>query len=193
MDTSLTTAIISSLITAGVTSPLTIWFFKRWLEKKDARELAQYKTQLAIEQDQRQAQFVALHSQRTEIMNRLSGDCWDFRIFLIKLNAAVWGAHPKSYKMEVAESAQPKVNEIFIYYAKNRIHFTEEVCDKIEALINVYRGLIDHCMLFAYDDNRRPTREDIEGFSLALHGKGMQAYLDLQNEFRRMNGIAVAA
>ncbi len=61
MDSSLTTAIISSLITAAVTSPLTIWFFKRWLKNRDARELAQYKTQLAIEQDQRQAQFVALH------------------------------------------------------------------------------------------------------------------------------------
>lgn len=193
MDSPLAVAIVSSLITAVVTSPVTIWFFKRWLEKKDARELAQYKAQLAIDQDQRQAQFVALHSQRTEFMNRLSGDCWDFRIFLIKLNAAVWGAHSKSHKMEVAESAQPKVNEIFIFYAKNRIHFTEEVCDKIEALINVYRGLIDHCMLFAYDDNRRPTREDIEGFSLTLHGKALQAYLDLQNEFRRMNGIAVAA
>jgi len=193
MDSSLIATIVSSLITAAVTSPLTIWFFKRWLEKKDARELAHYKTHLAIEQDQRQAQFIALHSQRTEIMNRLSGDCWDFRIFLVKLRGAVWGAHPKSYKMDVAEAAMPKVNEIFIYYAKNRIHFTEEVCDRIEALINVYRDIIDHCMLFAYDDNRRPMREDIEGFALALHGKAIQAYLDLQNEFRRMNGIAVAA
>lgn len=193
MDSSLITIIITSLSTAVVTSPLSIWLFKRWLKNKDARELARYKTQLAIEQDQRQAQFVALHSQRTEIMNKLSGDCWDFRIFLIKLNAAVWGAHPKSYKMEVAESAQPKVNEIFIYYAKNRIHFTEEVCDKIEALINFYRGLIDRCMLFAYDDNRRPTQEEFEGFWLTLHREAMQAYLDLQNEFRRMNGIAVAA
>lgn len=193
MDPTLTASIISSLITAVVTSPLTIWFFKRWLQNRDARELARYQSQLAIEQEQRQAQFVALHSQRMDIMNKLSGDCWDFRIFLTKLNAAVWGAHPKSYKMEVAESALPKVNEIFIYYAKNRIHFTEEVCDQIEALINVYRGLIDRCMLFAYDDNRRPTKEDIEGFWLTLHREAMQAYLDLQNEFRRMNGIAVAA
>lgn len=193
MDAPLTTAILSSLITAVVTSPLTIWLFKRWLKNKDARDLARYQAQLAVEQDQRQAQFIALHSQRMEVMNRLSGDCWDFRIFLIKLNGAVWGAHPKSYKMEVAETAMPRVNEMFIYYAKNRIHFTEEVCDTIEALINVYRGLIDRCMLFAYDDNRRPTQEEIEGFSLTLHREAMQAYLDLQNEFRRMNGITVAA
>jgi len=188
-------AILAWLIRSLVTHLLSkdVESYKHTLQSEAATELERLKHQLRLAAAEHEKQTSLLHEKRASVIAELYSKMIDF-LGAAESFVSRWEFEGGPLKPEKAKILGQKAHEFRRYFIHHRIYFTEDLCSKVEALVEAVNSpaLKYRVWLRAVEDGENTSGEYHKAWNEAweaMKDKVPPLEVAVRREFRTLLGV----
>lgn len=169
------------------------WLIRSIIIHVLAKDIGRFKDQLAMSAKERETRFNILQSKRAEVIEQLYGKLIDF------MAAVERCVSPLGYKNDPPKEEQLKAvgeaqGAFLMYYMRNRIYFSEPICDGIDSLFNALVPKVRKFGLWLAFQKRYPDQMGNQPDAWDEAWKAMQDQVppimrSIERDFRDLLGV----
>ena len=185
----------------GITiAGICVFFGKLVLSKSSELLIENHKSRLEISRIEHQIKFTNLHNERGQIIKKIYQDYYDLELKLEHMTTLFQGPKWKTDNTR-DEATIEKFHETKDTIERNRIYFSEILCDKLESALDNYMTIINQMLKakqhakYETDENGYRFPEGQGSFELWKEAENKtkteirHLRLELANEFRGLIGV----
>jgi hypothetical protein len=182
------TLIISSIGGSAVLFAAVAWLARSVVKHFLDRDLANFKLKLERASYEHQIRFSKLHEIRAQIIAELYGRLFEF-------HWAVCGFlrdfHKANHDAKRIQDLDIKSYDFKDYFDKHRIHFTENICHKVDELVNALYSAYVPLQAIGSDSDRydKQSRQDWNKCAKIVQEKYPEIMESLESDFRKILGV----
>jgi len=173
---------ILALAIGGSTIGLVIVYLGKFILSKSSELLLEnYKNQLEISRNEHQIKFSKLHEERAKIIEKIYHNFYELEVKLEHMTTLFQG--PEWTTDTVRDNdAIKKYTDTRELLEKNRIYFTESLCDKLSSALKNYSTVINQ-MLRAKNQARYESNGS--GYKSSEKESPLDLWIDAENKVKK--------